>query len=163
MFGDRGTLNFYRVLIIPFQFEQQQIIDNGTKPYIVDYKGDTLFDIFNLVSLSNLPTQKSVYFTTRRIVAESASIPNFPDPWFHETGVFDGKFDSLIGQGASGTVISGKWAGKEAAFEFVPIGEQKFQELARDNLKTLNDKLSEMTSVQATNGSKIVKFFGHFR
>ena len=139
------------------------MIDNGANPYIVTYGGNTEFYIHDLGSLSNLPTQKSVYFTTRRIVGESESNPDFDDPWFYKTGVFDGKFDELIGQGASGTVISGDWAGKKAAFKFVPIGKQEKQEYASDAMKILNDKLSEMTSIQATKGSKVVKFFGHFR
>ena len=139
------------------------MIDNGVNPYVVSYTGLSNFDRHHLGSLSNLPTQKSVYFTTRRIVSDSESISDFLDPWFYRTGVFDGKFDWLIGQGASGTVISGKWAGKKAAFKFVPIGEQKYQEKSEDALKTLDDKLSEMTSIQATKGSKIVKFFGHYR
>ena len=156
-----STLN--RVLTICFQFEQQQMIDNGANPFIVSYSGKTKFEINNLSRLSNLPTQKSVYFTTRQIVGESESIPDFPDPWFYKTGVFDGKFDSLIGQGASGTVISGELAGRKAAFKFVPIGSHKYQKRTAHSLKTLDDKLSEMTSIQSTRGSKIVKFFGHFR
>ena len=136
------------------------MVDNGANPYIVDFSGNTMFEYFDLDHLSNLPGQKSVYFTTRPIVESN---PDFLDPWFYKTGVFNGNFNSLIGQGASGSVISGEWAGKKAAFKFVQIGAQKWQENASDTLKILNEKLSEMTSIQATKGSKIVSFYGHYR
>ena len=54
-------------------------------------------------------------------------------------------------------------AGKKAAFKFVDIGTQKFHEGSTDALKTLDEKLSEITSIQATKGSKIVSFYGHYR
>ena len=136
------------------------MIDNGVNPYIVDFEGKTMFEKFNLGSLSNLPSKKSVYFTTRPLVESN---PDFDDPWFYKTGVFNGKFNSLIGKGASGTVISGEWAGKKAAFKFVEIGSQEWQTNAEDALISLDEKLSEMTSIQATKGSKIVDFFGHYR
>ena len=60
-------------------------------------------------------------------------------------------------------MISGQWAGKKAAFKFVEVGSQKHHEKVHDALKTLNDKLSEMTSIQATKGSTIISFFGHYR
>ena len=86
-----------------------------------------------------------------------------PDPWLYQTGVFDGKFDSVIGQGASGKVISGEWFGKKAAFKFVDIGDQKHQEDPEDASKTLNEKLREMISIQSSEGSKIVSLYGHYR
>ena len=85
------------------------------------------------------------------------------NPWFYRTGVFDGKLGSVIGQGASGTVISGEWYGKKAAFKFVDIGTQQETTMTSDALKSLDKKLSEMTSIQATKGSKIVEFYGHYR
>ena len=117
----------------------------------------------NLGHLSNLPTQKSVYFTTRPIEGEFKGKTSFSKPWFYQTGIYDGKFDFFIGQGASGTVLSGKWFGKKAAFKFVGIGSQKAEKYVKDTLKSLDDKLSEMISIQATQGSKIVKFYGHYR
>ena len=138
------------------------MIDNGANPYVVSYTGLRNFDKHYLGSLSNLPRQKSVFFTTRRIVGDFESNPDFDDPWFYKTGVFNGKFDSVIGRGSSGIVLSGEWAGRKAAFKFVQIGNQKWQETS-DSLKTLNKKLSEMTSIQATKGSKIVSFYGHYR
>ena len=97
-----------------------------------------------------MPHQKSVY-------------SHFLDPWFYKTGVFDGKFVSLIGQGSSGTVISGEWAGKKAAFKFVEVGSQQWGQRSSDLLETLGEKPSEMTSTQATKGSKIVSFYAHYR
>ena len=88
---------------------------------------------------------------------------DFCDPWFYRNGVFDGKFESAIGQGASGRVISGEWYGKKAAFKFVEIVKQKEQKYVDEGLKSLDEKLSEMTSIQATKGSKIVQFYGHYR
>ena len=139
------------------------MIDKGANPFIVTYAGRTEFEVRNLANLSNLPTQKSIYFTTRPLEGNDESKNEFLDPWFYRTGVFDGKFGSVIGQGASGTVISGEWYGKKAAFKFVEIGIQKWQSQVPDSLKTLNGKLSEMTSIQATKGSKILPFYGHYR
>ena len=139
------------------------MIDKGVNPFVVSYNGKTQFGLHDLGHLSNLPRQKSVYFTTRPLPEEYREQNEFPDPWFYKTGVFDGKFDSAIGQGAAGRVISGEWFGQRAAFKFVKIGVQKFQQLASDNLKTLNEKLSEMISSQSIVGSKIVSFYGHYR
>ena len=85
------------------------------------------------------------------------------NPWFYRTGVFDGKFESVIGQGASGTVISGEWFDVKAAFKFVEIETRKWPKYITEGLKILDDKLSEMTSLRETNGSKIVSFYGHYR
>ena len=112
-------------------------------------------------NLSNLPVEKSVYFTTRQL--KGASKLDFSDPWYYRNGVFDIKFGTVIGQGASGIVISGEWYGKKAAFKFVELGNQKFQQDVEDNVKTLEKKLSEMTSVESIKGSKIVSFYGHYR
>ena len=139
------------------------MIDKGANPFVVEYSGKTQFESLNLVHLSNLPSQKSVYFTTRPLKEEFKQKLGFQEPWFYRNGVFDGKFESLIGQGATGTVISGEWFGKKAAFKFVQVGNQKYQFRTIDGLKTLDDKLSEMISIQSTTGSKIVEFYGHYR
>ena len=94
---------------------------------------------------------------------KSSVLNNFPDPWFYKTGVFDGKFDDVIGQGASGIVLKGEWFGRKAAFKFVEIGSQKYQERSDVALKSLNEKLTEMISIQSTAGSKIISFYGHYR
>ena len=138
------------------------MIDKGANPFIVTYGGKTKVDVCNLQNLSNVPTQKSVYFTIRPFEGEFAGKTNFPDPWFYRTGVF-GTFDSLIGQGASGIVVSGNWFGWDAAFKFVDIGIQKYQKSTEDALRTLSERLSEVSSIQSTAGSKIVKFYGHYR
>ena len=140
------------------------MIDKGVNPFIVSYVGMTQFSLYNLdnQNLSNLPTQKSIYYTTRPLKGNESK-NDFLDPWFYRTGVFDGKFDAVIGQGASGTVISGEWYGKKAAFKFVKIENQGEQKTVPDSMKALNKKLSEMTSIEATKGSKIVEFYGHYR
>ena len=139
------------------------MIDKGANPFIVDGNGDTQFESRGLSNLKNLPTTKSIYFLTRPLVGSDVTNADFCDPWFYRNGVFDGKFDSAIGKGASGRVISGEWYGKKAAFKFVDIGNQKFQSKTKDALKSLNENLSEMIKVQETKGSKIVQFFGHYR
>ena len=116
--------------------------------------------------MSNLPKQKSVFFTIRPLSDEFKEQNNFSDPWFYKTGVFDGKFNSVIGQGASGIILSGEWYGKKAAFKFVDIGQKTRspgKETIDGSLKSLDKKLLEMTSIQQTKGSKIVSFYGHYR
>ena len=139
------------------------MIDKGANPFIVDFAGKTHFERFNLGRLSNRPSQKSVYFTTRPFEGELKYNTSFLEPWFYQSGVFGGKFDSLIGQGASGTVISGEWFGKKAAFKFIEVGDQENPEYAPDIVKTLNESLREMTSIQSTAGLNIVSFYGHYR
>ena len=134
------------------------MIDRRVNPFIVDNKSRTQFESHNLGHLSNLPTKKSVYFTTQP-VANFGDETNLTDPWFYTTGVFDGKFGSVVGQGASGVVLSGEWHGQKAAFKHVEI-ESRIHE---QSLKSLDEKLSEMTSIQSTRGSKIVSFYGHYR
>ena len=139
------------------------MIDKGANPFVVAYDGTNRFDNSKLDHLSNLPTKKSVFLTTRPISNEFVQKYNFPDPWFYRTEVFDGKFDSFIGQGASGTVLKGEWYGKKAAFKFVEIGTQHFQKYTPDAIKSLDEKLSEMISISASVGSKVVSFYGHYR
>ena len=93
-----------------------------------------------------MPSKKSVYFTTRLLPNEFKEQNDFLNQWFYTTGVFDGKFDSMIGKGSSGTILSGEWFGKKAAFKFVEIDVQKYEENAEDGLKALNEKLLEMIS-----------------
>ena len=135
------------------------MIDIKPSPFIVDYGGETKFETPNF---GNLPTQRSVYFSTRTLVGTDGSKSDFFNPWFYRTGVFDGKFKSVVGQGTSGKVISGEWYGKKAAFKFVEVDSQNDQRKLKD-LKTLNEKLSEMSSLEATKCSKIASFFGHYR
>ena len=138
------------------------MIDRGANPFVVGYDGKTDWTD-QTRNLSNLPRQKSVFFTTRSLPDEFKGQSAFPDPWFYKTGIFDGKFVRVIGQGAAGRVISGEWFGQKAAFKFVEIGAQKFQQTVSDTLKALDEKLTEMLSIQETVGSKIVSFYGHYR
>ena len=141
------------------------MIDRGVNPFVVSYAGLSEFSIHNLGYLSNLPSQKSVFYTTRPLPDEFNRQNEFPDPWFYKTGVFDGKFESVICQGAKGTVISGEWFKKKAAFKFVRIGAQKFQRIVNDSVKILDTmgKLPEIISTRLKQGSKIASFYGHYR
>ena len=136
------------------------MINRGANPF-VRWDGMLQYEVFNLDYLSNLPSQKSVYFITRPIPDEFMKQNNFLGPWRYKTGVFDGKFVSVIASEESiGTVISGYWFGKRAAYEFVQIGTQKYQTEARDRLKTLNERLTIGSTIQR--GSKIAPLF-HYR
>ena len=139
------------------------MIDKGANPFVLDYNGNTKFQIYNLARLSRLPTKKSIFFTTRPFPGEFEEKSDFPDPWFYRSGVFDGKFRSIVGQGASGVVLNGEWYGKKAAFKFVEVGTQTYQKYTQDSIKSLDEKLSEMTSISALVGTKIVSFYGHYR
>ena len=136
--------------------------NEGANPFIEDYDGGTEFEISDLGHLFNLPTKKSVYFTTQSLPVEFRNKSDFPNPWFYRTGIF-GDFDSVIGRGASGVILSGDWFGKKAAFKFVEIGPQTLPKDVSDALGKLNERLSEMTWIQAAKGSKIVSFYGHYR
>ena len=141
------------------------MVQEGANPFVLDYAGVTdQFEFWNLAesNLSNVPDKKSVYFTIRPLVDEFKDKQDFLDPWFYRTGIY-GNCDSVIGLGASGTVLSGNWFGQKAAFKFVEIGSQNWQEETASGLKTLRNQLSEMTSIQSVGGSKILSFFGHYR
>ena len=140
------------------------MINKEANPFVVNCHDRNGFEEYNLASsdLSNLPTKKSIYFSTRPLVGEFQHKADFLNPWFYQTGVF-GTFGSVIGQGASGKVLKGDWFGKRAAFKFVGIGPQTMPETVIDGLTILYEKLSEMTSIRATRGSRIVPFYGHYR
>ena len=150
------------------------MIEKGANPFIVDFEGGSHFDGYrqsswlpinheSLEYLANLPSEKSVYFTIHPIFDEFRDIVDLPAPWIYQTGTFDGNFNSVVGSGASGIVISGKWCGKQAAYKFVNVGDQKIQNYVSVQLPILNKQLSEMTSIQETKGSKILSFYGHYR
>ena len=142
------------------------MIDRGVNPYVADYTGINEFKRKRLSKhLPNLPTFKSVYFSVEpfKCFCDRKCGSDLSNPWFYENGIFDGKFDQIIGKGASGIVLHGFCHGVEAAFKFVEIGKQKWLKNVRDSLAELNRKLGEMRSVQTTVGSKIVNFYGHFR
>ena len=135
------------------------MVNRGANPF-VRYNGKSSFEDYNIDYLSNLPSQKSVYFITRPLHPDNVTAQNsFLGPWRYKTGVFDGTFISIIGKEAAATLISGYWFGKRAAYKFVPIGTQKYQADAHDRLKTLNQKLKKGSTI----GSKTVSLFGHYR
>ena len=136
------------------------MIDQGANPHVKAYYGKSEYEVKNLQNLKlTLPPEKSIYFSVKKIDDDIT----LADPWFYQSGVYQGCFESKIGSGASGTVVRGKWNGKPAAYKFVSIGEQKFQEKTKDALAPLNKKLDEMTSMKSISGSKMVRFFGHYR
>ena len=142
------------------------MIDMGVNPFLVSTLDDCdAFTSWNLEgsNLSNLPTKKSIYFTIRPLPDDFKDKGDFLAPWFYQTG-FYGNCDTVIGQGASGVVLSGDWFQKKAAFKFVEIGKQKMLgSLTEDHLKAMDQNLSEMTWNQSTKGSKIISFYGHYR
>ena len=141
------------------------MINRGVNPYVVDHNGLSQFELWNLSNMSNLPSSRSIFFSIEpfKCFCDVKCQSDLSNPWFYRNGIFDGKFDYVIGKGASGVVLHGYCHGVEAAFKFVDIGEQQFLEYVTDNLAELNRKLGEMRSIQATRGSKILDFHGHFR
>ena len=142
------------------------MIDRGANPFIKRTNDIDEFSYWNLVDsrLYNLPTEKSVYFTIQPFVADFQDNDDFDDPWFYQTGVF-GKFYSVIGQGASGIVLKGDWFGRRAAFKFVEIENKQnlHGKALKRSIKQMTKKITEMTSIQSTKGSRIVTFYGHYR
>ena len=106
------------------------MVNNGANPYVVSYNGRSQFDHYHLENLSNLPTKQSIYYTTRPVIDEFKDKAGFRDPWFYRTGIFDGKFNAVIGRGASGTVFS----------------ENGVENMLLSNL--LNAKLGNLNSLQ---------------
>ena len=149
------------------------MINRGVNPYVVDhsgtlalwYSGLSKFELWNLSNMSNLPTSKSIFFSIEpfECFCNEKCDSDLRNPWFYRNGIFDGQFDYVIGKGASGIVLYGYCHGVEAAFKFVDIGNQRFQVNTSDTLAELNRKLGEMRSIQATRGSKVLNFYGHYR
>ena len=113
--------------------------------------------------MSEIVTDKSIYFTTRPVFSKSRSISYWP---LYSSGIFDGKFQEEVGQGAFGTVISGEWEGKNAAFKFVEIksaGEIVSTRIFGELPKVLNESLDEIKSMLTTKGSRILRYYGHYR
>ena len=75
------------------------MIDRGANPFVVQYNGETW--AAETRNLSNLPNQKSVYFLNRPLPDEFNQQNDFLDPWFYKTGIFNGKYNSVIGRGAA--------------------------------------------------------------
>ena len=101
------------------------MVTNGGNPFVIPSMVATEnYDDFIATVKSYFPglpgfscRKKSIFFKIRPFAYGA----EFPDPWYYKTGIFDGKFASVIGHGASGIVLSGEWFGKQAAFKFVEI------------------------------------------
>ena len=79
------------------------------------------------------------------------------------SGVYPGFYSQVVGFGGEGIVIQGKWGGIKAAFKFVQLRNQKISNDGAESLNGLYDKLSQMTEMDTTSGSKILNLLGHFR
>ena len=103
---------------------------------------------------------KSVYFS---IYPDE----NYPEelqlPWYYTNGVFPGNFKERIGKGSEGYVISGTWIGDNAAYKFVEIKDETFQTVIEDGLKTLKNRLTEISALKEVQGSCILQECGHIR
>ena len=141
------------------------MINHGVNPFIINQTGTSEFEKRDFSNISNLPTSKSIFFPIESFncFCDEKCDSDLSTPWFYKNGIFDGQFDYVIGKGASGIVLHGYCHGVEAAFKYVDIGRQKQLTFSSDGLAELNRKLGEMRSIQATRGSKILEFYGHFR
>ena len=134
----------------------------GANPHVQAYTGKSEYQIWHMWAVSgvsNIPKIKSVYFQLRDFNSD------MPAAWEYKNGVYNqGHFGQVRGRGGEGTVIEGKWLNaKTAAFKFVEVRDEKFIETTDDALNDLNDRLNEMTSMQLTSGSAILKLEGHYR
>ena len=143
---------------------QQKLVDKGANPFI-QYFGSISKCVhyvdYGLSNLTNLPKRKSVFFTTQPLLEDFKDQSDFASPWFYNTGVF-GEIESKIDQGAHGIVLKGTWFGRKAAFKYVDIGTQIWHSEIKEPNEELEKKLYEMKSLMTTEGSKIVKFYGHY-
>ena len=132
----------------------------GANPHVIAYDGNSEYDSWSgLSSLSNIPTIKSVFFQIHEFSSD------MPSAWEYKTGVYNqGRFGRVIGSGGEGTVIEGVWQNQiPAAFKFVEVRNQKIFDYVDDGLNDMNERLSEMTNMQLTSGSAILKLEGHYR
>ena len=137
------------------------MLDRGFNPYVVDYTGSSI-----KWSYSSKCTSKSTFFSIEpfECFCDHKCGSDLSNPWFYENGVFDGQFIDVIGKGATGIVLQGVCHGVEAAFKFVELRDNGFYSgNIKDSIEELNKKLGEMKSLRKTNGSRIVRFYGHFR
>ena len=141
------------------------MINSGVNPYVVNYTGCSESEYLNLSSMLNLPTSKSIFFSIEpfECFCDQKCDSDLSNPWFYNNGLFDGQFDFQVGKGAYGIVLHGYCHGIEAAFKFIDIGKQQPLQYVSYCLDELKRKLGEMRSIQATKGSKILEFYGHYR
>ena len=136
------------------------MIDSGANPFIVDYEGNTEFDMWSFSGFTIPLLPKSVYFS---IYPDESYPSDIQRAWYYSNGVFPGNFDELIGKGGEGYVVSGKWMGVEAAFKFAEIRNQKFSTKVVDGLKDLEMRLTQISALKAIKSPCIVVQLGHFR
>ena len=143
------------------------MIESGANPHVLDYGGDSDFNVHSLVararkrsriSLSNVPTVESIFFPIKSFPRGNLSLP-----FHYETGIYPGQFYKVIGKGGEEIVIQGVWGSEEAAFKFVQVRDQKFMRNVKDNLADMNTRVREMIEMESISGSNILKFYGHFR
>ena len=103
---------------------------------------------------------KSIYFA---IYPDEGYPTEMQEAWFYTNGVFPGHFEEIIGKGGEGHVISGKWMGKNVAFKFIEMKDQKFHTSVRKGLEDLKKRLTELNALKAIKGSCILREYGHFQ
>ena len=132
------------------------MIKRGANPHVLNYNGNSEYNIHSLDSLPNVPTIKSVFYPIK-----SFPSGNLASPFHYENGVYPGQFGHVIGKGAEGIVIEGVWSNEKTAFKFVQVRDQKIMKKVEDNLADMNAPVREMIEMDST--SNILKFNGHFR
>ena len=114
------------IFIIYFQFKslRQKLIDAGVNPHVIDFEGDSQYDQFSLGSLSNIPTIKSIVFGVKSFPCTCTVLcaGDLSEEWLYFSGIFDGRFDRVIGQGGEGIVLNGYWHGKQRHLSSVQLG-----------------------------------------
>ena len=126
------------------------MIDHGANPHVIGSDGRTEYETWNLSSLVNVPTVKSIWFSV--------------DNWTYTSGVYPGDFGDKIGSGGEGTVIEGKWDGEPAAFKFVQIEQDSTlrPNSVEGGLIDLKKRLNEMEQLKSIKSPTIINFFGHY-
>ena len=134
------------------------MIDLGANPKIRKVNGETEADRFDLYNFKNVPSVKSAFFPIK-----SFPTGNLGNPWYYTTGVYDGKFERVVGKGGEGTVVQGEWNGQQAAYKFVDMKRLKFIDKHVDAMVDMSERLKEMTEMMSTTGDAILPFEAHFR
>ena len=132
------------------------MINRGANPHVKGYKDDSEYEFWSLGSLS--PIVQSIYYPIKPFPSG-----NLPRPFNYKTGVYPGQYVKEIGRGAEGIVIQGTWDNEKAAFKFVLVRNQKYNDMVSDNLADMNTRVREMIEMDSATGSNILKFNGHFR
>ena len=134
------------------------MIDRGANPHVRKHDNKSQYEMWSLGSLSGVLHVQSIYYPIKPFRSG-----NLSKPFQYKTGVYPGKYSKEIGRGAEGIVIQGFWGNEKAAFKFVQVRDQKFQEQVKDCLADMNTRVREMIEMELITGSNILKFNGHFR